>query len=300
MTTVGSGKYTFEVNADWARIPDGWDAPMAAVAVDSQARVYGFNRGDHPIIVFDREGNYLSSWGEGLFEFPHAITVDPEDNVWLVDRNRGQIMKFTPEGEPLMTIGARGYRSDTGADPTDFSSNGYQEVTRGGGPFNLPAGVGIAASGDIFIADGYANCQVHRFTAAGEHIQSWGEPGSGPGQFMLPHGVWVDREGNVLVADRENDRVQVFSQTGEFIAVWPTQLIGPAALYADADGVVYVPEHNGGHFSVLSPDGERLTEWGSEENKSCHGVAGDSHGDVYFVQRIETGQPRRLVKYIRR
>ena len=78
------------------------------------------------------------------------------------------------------------------------------------------------------------------------------------------------------------------------------QLIGPAALYADAEDVVYVPEHNGGHFRVLSPDGESLARWGSEENKSCHGVAGDSHGDVYFVQRIEAGQPRRLVKYVRR
>ena len=248
--------------------------------------------------MFDREGNFLSSWGDGLFEFPHAITVDPEDNVWVVDRNRGQIMKFTPEGDPLMTIGARGHRSDTGIDPTDFSSSGYLKVAQGGGPFNLPAGVDIAPSGDIFIADGYGNCQVHRFSAEGEHLLSWGEPGSGPGQFMLPHGVRVDSRGNVLVADRENDRVQVFSQSGEFIAVWPSQLIGPAALYADAEDVVYVPEHNGGHFSVLSPDGEPLARWGSEENKSCHGVAGDSHGGRLFcpAYRGRAAPPARQVR----
>ena len=96
MTKVGTGTHTYEMDPDWVRLPEGWEAPMAAVAVDSQDRVYGFNRGEHPIIVFDREGNYLSSWGEGLFTFPHAITVDHEDNVWVVERNDQLVMKFTP------------------------------------------------------------------------------------------------------------------------------------------------------------------------------------------------------------
>ena len=266
-TTVGTGTHTYEVQADWAKIPEGWNAPMAAVAVDSQDRVYGFNRGEHSIIVFDREGNYLDSWGEGLFAFPHAVTVDQHDNVWLVERDEGQIMKFTPEGKLLMTIGTKGHRSDTGVDPDDFSSDTYKRVTHGGGPFNLPAGVAIAPSGDIFIADGYANCQVHRFSSEGEHLLSWGEPGSGPGQFHLPHGVWIDSRGRVLVADRENDRVQVFTQDGEHTGTWDTKLIGPAALYVDDDDVAYVAEHNGGFFSVLTLDGELLARWGADVHR---------------------------------
>ena len=299
-TTVGSGAHTFEVYEDWARLPEGWDAPMADVAVDSQGRVYGFNRGEHSVIVFDGDGNYLFSWGEGLFAFPHAITTDDQDNVWIVDRDDGQVLKFTPEGNLLLTIGTKGYRSDTGADPSSFDSSSYKSVTHGGEPFNMPAGVAISRSGEVFVADGYANCRVHRFAPDGTHLSSWGDPGSGPGQFMLPHGVWVDGQGSVLVADRENDRVQVFTQDGQLLTVWETSVIGPAAFYVDADGFAYVPEHNAGFFSVLSAEGTLVTRWGSEANKTCHGVAGDAAGDIYFVQRVAGVEGRRVVKYVRK
>ncbi len=298
MVTVGSGKYTYSVRDNWASYPTDFQPAMAAVAVDSQDRVYGFHRGDPAVIIFDREGRFLGSWGSGI-AFAHAITIDQQDNVWLVDRNNCQVLKFTREGKPLMAIGTRGYRSDTGVDPTDFSSQAYRNVTRGGGPFNLPAGIAIAPSGDIFIADGYANCRVHRFSPDGKLLLSWGDPGDGPGQFRLPHGVWVDSSGRVLVADRENDRVQVFSQEGQLLAIWPTRLVGPAAFYVDAEGVAYVPEHNGGYFSVLTLDGQLLARWGEEAFRSCHGVAGDSHGDIYFVQPVKGGRGRRIVKYVR-
>ena len=107
-TLVGSGRHTYEVDEEWAKIPTGWNVPAAAVAVDSQDRVYCFNRDPHhPLIVFDRQGNYLSSWGDGVFRFAHAIVVDGDDNLWLVDRDHGQIMQFTPEGKSLMTVGEK-------------------------------------------------------------------------------------------------------------------------------------------------------------------------------------------------
>ena len=227
--TVGTGKYTYKLDENWAKLPEGWDMPAAAVAGDSQDRIYCFNRDqDHPIVVFDREGNYLSSWGKGLIAFAHAILLDPEDNVWLVDRNNHQVMKFSSDGNPLMTIGTKGHRSDTGVAPDDLSSTAFQNVTHGGEPFNMPAGIAFNLAGEIFIADGYANARVHKFTPQGQHIMSWGEPGTGPGEFNLPHGVWIDRQGRVLVADRENDRVQVFTQNGEHLNTWPAHLIGPS------------------------------------------------------------------------
>ena len=298
---VGSGDYRYEVNEDWARLPDGWHAPMAAVTVDSQDRVYGFNRGERGVIVFDKRGDYLYDWGETGFSFPHAIYADGRDNIWIVDRNDQQALKYTPKGELLMTIGEKGYRSDTGADPADFGSSGYTQVTRGAEPFNMPAGIAVAPSGDIFIADGYANARVHRFGADGALLKSWGEPGDGHGEFMLPHGACVDNRGNVLIADRENDRVQVFTQDGEFVAQWPTKLIGPAVVWQDAAGVCYVAEHNGGYFSVLNADGELLARWGDAKYRSCHGAAGDSEGSIYFVQPTsgEGSGGRRIVKYTR-
>ena len=298
--TVGSGKYTYTMDENWAKVPEGWAMPAAAVYGDSQDRVYCFNRDpDHPVVIFDREGNYLSHRGAGVVEFAHAILIDKQDNVWLVDRDRGQVLKFTNEGKLLMTIGDKGFRSETGADNTVFGSNGYKDVVRGGDPFNLPAGIALNDAGEVFIADGYANARVHKFSPEGKHILSWGEPGTGPGQFNLPHGAWIDSKDRVLIADRENDRVQVFTQEGEHITTWPTKLIGPAVIYVDDEDVVYIPEHNGGLFSILSPEGERLAQWGSEIHRSCHGVWGDSHKDLYFVMPGEW-RPRRVVKFTRK
>ena len=273
---------------------------MAAVTVDSQDRVYGFNRGGHGVIVFDKGGGYLFDWGETDFAFPHTIYADRHDNIWIVDRNDGQVLKYTPQGVLLLAIGKKGYRSDTGADNSVFSSSAYSQVTHAGEPFNLPAGVAVTESGEVFVADGYANCRVHKFDAKGEHLMYWGEPGSGPGQFMLPHGIWVDSGGRVLVADRENDRVQVFSQEGVFLSQWPAELVGPAAMFVDSKGTAFVAEHNGGLFSVLTSEGDRITRWGGPQFRSCHGVAGDSEGSIYFVQPVEGKQGRRLVKYVRR
>src|SRR5947208_2116244 len=140
-TIVGNGKYTYEVREDWAKLPDGWTMPAAAVTVDSQDRVYCFNRTpDHPVVVFDRDGNYLHSWGAGVFAFPHTIRADEHDNLWIVDRDHGQMFYFTADGKLLRTIGTKGFRSDTGVDPSENGSTAYRSVKRGGAPFNLPAG----------------------------------------------------------------------------------------------------------------------------------------------------------------
>ena len=208
-------------------------------------------------------------------------------------------MKFTTDGELLQTIGEKGARSNTGVPDDDYSSTAWKHVTHGGGPFNLPTDIAQAPSGELFMTDGYGNARVHKFSADGKHLYSWGEPGTAPGQFNLPHGIWIDRRGRVLVADRENDRVQVFDQNGNLIEVWPTELIGPAFFYVDADDVVYIPEHNGGHGQHPYAGRRAAGALGDPIHRSCHGIWGDSHGDIYVVQPGEWGRVRRVVKYVR-
>jgi hypothetical protein len=91
---VGSGKYRYRVREDWQQPPEWLDVKACAVSVDSQDRVYCFNRNDaHPIVVFDRDGKFLNSWGAGLFKFPHAIRIvqeNGEDRVWLCDEHHNQ------------------------------------------------------------------------------------------------------------------------------------------------------------------------------------------------------------------
>jgi DNA-binding beta-propeller fold protein YncE len=298
---VGSGKYSYEVNEEWARVPAEIELRAAAVSVDSQDRVYCFNRNEqHPVVIFDRDGNFLGSWGAGMFRFPHAIRIVEGDFVWVCDEHHMQFMKFTADGKLLETIGEKGHRSDTGVPADDFSSQAWRKVTHGGSPFNLPTDIAFAPDGAIFITDGYGNARVHKFSGAGKYLFSWGEPGDLPGQFNLPHGVWIDRRGRVLVADRENDRVQVFDQEGRLLTIWPVELIGPAFFYVDRDDVVYIPEHNGGMVSILTLDGERLARWGGPVHRSCHGIWVDSRGDLYVVQPGEWGRIRRVVKYSRR
>ena len=301
---VGSGKYTYRVNDEWQRPPAGLDVRACAVSVDSQDRVYCFNRNpEHAVVIFDRYGNFLSSWGAGLFTFPHAIRIVQEngqDVVWLCDEHHQTFQTFTTDGRLLQTIGEKDARSDSGVPADDFSSAAWKKVTHGGGPFNLPTDIAFAPDGSMFMTDGYGNARVHKFSPDAKYQFSWGEPGTAPGQFNLPHGVWIDRRGRVLVADRENDRVQVFDQKGKLLSVWSTELIGPAFFYVDDDDIVYIPEHNGGRISILTLDGERLARWGDGPvHRSCHGIWVDSHSDLYVVQPGEWGRVRRVVKYER-
>ena len=316
---VGSGKYTYKVREDWARPPESIEVRACAVSVDSQDRVYCFNRNaEHPVVVFDRVGNFLSSWGAGMFTFPHAIRIDENDFVWLTDEHHGQFMKFTTDGQLLQTIGAKGQRSDTGVPADDFSSSAWKKLAisfqeksvlprnqASGVVRSLSTGTGRPRTVTCGVSRGLTKCKrpARIFDSIGTCpcLFSWGEPGNGPGQFNLPHGVWIDRRGRVLVADRENDRVQVFDQDGNLLTIWPTELIGPAFFYVDDDDTVYIPEHNGGMISILTLDGERLARWGDGPiNRSCHGIWVDSHHDLYVVQPGEWGRVRRVVKYERR
>ena len=208
--SVGSGDYIFEVDEGWGRLPDGYEFnQVAGVAVDKDDNVYLYNRSNHQLMVFDREGNFQKSWDE-KFSNPHGIHIGPDGNFYLTDRDAQVVLKYSPDEELLLTLGSRDKPSDTGEQKIRFL------VERPGGPFNLPTNVAVTNEGDIFVADGYGNCRVHRYTSTGSLITSWGTPGkSNPGDFHLPHGIGIDSQGRVVVCDRQNDRIQLFDQEGE-------------------------------------------------------------------------------------
>ena len=267
---LGSGDYVYEIEEGWAKLPDGWDMKVVAgVGVDSEDRVYAFNRGDHPMIVFDSEGNVITSWGEGTLNFAHAVYVDASDHLWLTDRYGQVVWEFDTDGNLLQTLGTVG------------------EPAADGGPFHDPTQLAFAPNGDMYVSDGYVNSRTHRFSAAGEHLHSWGEFGDAPGQFNLPHGVWVDPLERVWVADRENSRIQFFNLGGLFLYEW-TGYARPSDFYMDSDDVMYVAEIDAG-VAVVDMDGKILSRFGEAGDGpgqfvSPHGIWGDSRGNLYLCE----------------
>ena len=239
----------YEVVADWEQLPDGYThLDVVGVAVDSRDRLFLLGRQQPRVLIYERDGTFVGSWGEGMFtERTHGLTIAPDDSVFIVDEGEQVVYKFTPDGELLLTLGNKGVASDTGYDGQSLES-----IVRGGPPFNRPTNVAVAPSGELYVSDGYGNARVHRFSAAGELLGSWGEPGNGPGQFNLSHGVAVAPDGRVFVADRENDRIQIFTPEGAYLTEW-RQVQRPTNVAFGADGRVYVSElwRRAGETSML-------------------------------------------------
>src|SRR5215217_1409949 len=156
---LGSGEHRYRVVENWAKLPDGWEfRDVAAVAVDSKDRVYVFNRGAHPMMVFDRDGNFLRSWGEGLFRHAHGVHVSPDDTIFLTDDGDHTVRQCTLDGKVLLTIGIPG-------EPAPFMS---------GEPFRRCTHTAVSPGGEIYVSDGYGNARIHRYSQHGKPLQGWG------------------------------------------------------------------------------------------------------------------------------
>ena len=282
--TVGSGKYMYEVVEGWGKLPEGWEfKQVAGVAVDREDNVHVFNRSPHPVIVFDRSGKFLRSWGEGQFKNAHGITIAADGSFWLADNGDHTVKHFSADGKHIVTLGTPGVEAQPGE------------------PFRKPTDVAAAPNGDVYISDGYGNSRVHVYSPDGKLKKSWGQPGVGEGDFNTPHNIWVDRKGRVLVADRENHRVQVFDLDGRHLATWP-DFIQPTDIHVDKDGTVYVAELRN-RVTICDGKGRVLSRWGRVPTadpghfRAPHGIWVDSHGDLYVGEVLE-GQ--RIQKFRRK
>jgi sugar lactone lactonase YvrE len=273
------------------------------------------NRGDAnpPILEFNPAGRLLKRFGVGLFAHPHGFTVDKDGNVWTTDTNDDetilgmpaknaqgvtmgqQVLKISPAGKVLMTIGTEG--------------------VGGNGPylFDRPTGVAIAANGDIFVADGHSrnksnSARIVKYSPEGKFIRTWGRMGSEPGNFREPHDLSVGgSKGYVYVADRQNNRIQVFDQDGNFITAWK-QFGQPSSVYVDKNDNIYVgatyqdasrggspvtgpttgPNDRAivignaitGELKYLIPDPGDLSKM-TDTGTSASGIAVDDQGNIY-------------------
>lgn len=289
----------FRVVPDWERLsPEYRHGDVVGIGVDSRDRVFMLTRREARCLVFEPDGTFLSSFGEDVFtERAHGLTIAADDFVYTVDDGDHTVRKWTPEGDLLLTLGTPGVPSDTGYDGRATTS-----ITHVGPPFNRPTNVAIAPNGDLYVADGYGNARIHHFSAAGELLGGWGEPGRGPGQFVVPHGIWI-ADNRVFVADRENDRIQIFSLDGDLLEIWD-HVQRPTAIFIDRDGLVYVSslwQRRGeadlggmprtydlpGGVYVLDLEGNVLLRWCSADRCGAggfvapHCITADSKGDIY-------------------
>ena len=162
-------KIEYEVIEGWEQLPQGWSfVEVAGVATDSQDRVYAFNRGDHPMIIFDGDGTFIESWGEGVFTNPHGIYIGPDDRVYCADNFDHTVRIFEPDGTLIRTLGTPNQPSDTGF------VQGEKPVQRGAGPFNMVTNVALSVAGDLYVSDGYGNARVHKFSSDGDYLHYWG------------------------------------------------------------------------------------------------------------------------------
>ncbi len=258
------------------------------------------------VLKFDLEGNVVKRFGGGMFIWPHGIDVDPKGNVWVTDAvaaartpagKRGhQVVKFSPDGKVLMTLGTPG--------------------VPGGGPdhFNSPSDVVVAGNGDIFVADGHVddgNNRVVKFSSDGKFIKAWGKTGYGPGEFRTLHAIAIDSRGRVFVGDRSNNRVQLFDQEGKFLASW-TQFGRPSGIFFDEKDQIYVADSEsddvqnpGWEMGIRIGDARTgwvnafvLYPWGDPREVAGNGaefVAADRNGNLYAGEP----RPRKLQKYVR-
>jgi DNA-binding beta-propeller fold protein YncE len=269
--------------AGWPNLPANLKlGGVAAVATDAADRVYLFHRGKNPIVVLDKDGKYLRSWGDEHVKTAHGLRVDRENNVWITDIGHHLVMKFDADGKLLLTLGKKdqaGATRDT---------------------FNKPTDVAVAPSGTFYVSDGYGNSRVVKFAKDGKYLAEWGTKGKEPGEFNLPHAICLDAQGQVYVGDRENNRVQVFDPDGKFVAQWK-ESGAPYGLFLTGQGRMFVADGRGNAVRILDEQGKRLASWGEKgtavgQFTLPHWLCVDRQGAVYVAevsgQRVQKFVPK--------
>jgi DNA-binding beta-propeller fold protein YncE len=275
VTTDGRRRY--RVHRNWARLPPGMEfGTISQLALDAKGRVFVVRRADPAVLVFAPDGAFERSWHHPqltnvMAGGAHGVCVAPSGMLLVTSFDSHQVLGFDSGGRLLLELGR-------------FNEPSWAA------PFNHPTDIAVAANGDIFVTDGYGNARVHRFSATGEFITGWGEPGIGPGQFSCPHGAWITADGRVVVLDRDNNRAQIFDQNGRLLDIW-TGFVKPMDIWGDASGDLFIADQTP-RIARVDGDGRIV---GAMRGFSVypHGIWGDAAGNLYVAEQ----QPSGVAKY---
>jgi len=254
-------------------LPDFFEFPSplvfgepSAVALNSSGHIFLFQRVKPMLAEFDERGKFLRSIGDGLFDHPHGLRIDTEDNIWTTDDGNHLVLKLSPSGRVLLVLGRKNWGAEA-----DWL-------------FNQPADVAFGRSGEIYVADGYGNSRIVEFDRDGNFLRAWGKFGDGPGEFNLPHTIAVDGQGRVYVGDRENERVQIFDADGRFLREWKG--IGyPYGLVITPDQHVWMSDGGYDRIVELDPGGKIL---------GAIGEPGHRPGQFAWAHFLAVGPDRRI------
>src|SRR5665213_1397664 len=263
----------------------------SSVAFDSKGHLFVLSRGAQPLTEFDENGKFIRAFGEGLFMRSHGLRIDKDGNIWTTDVGAHTVMKLSPEGKVLLTLGTKGQAGE------------WNETTH---LFNQPNDIAIAANGDLFITQGHTpgpkgDPRVLKFDKNGNFIKSWGGKGTEPGKFDVAHGIAIDAKGLLWVTDRENQRIQIFDQDGKYI-----REIKYAGLPCALDiGKEYIYMVNGfaGQVLKLDLDGKVLAAMGKPGPAGTWGEFGEAHfiavspkGEIYVADSVN----RAVQKFVKK
>ncbi len=299
---IGSGLHTYEWVENWAKLPENIQPGYThGVVEDSQGRIYIHNASPHAIIIFDEDGNYLDSWGEEFAAGAHGLFLNRESDgeyLYLSATNQNIVVKTTLYGKEVLRI-------ETPDLPQIYDTEKKF----------VPTETTVAPNGDIYIADGYGQPWVHRYTARGEYLHSFGGRGDGEGQLNNPHGIMLDTRGNeplLLVSDRGNHRLQYFTLDGEFVKITEGMLRLPCTTDQHEDEI-YIPDLHS-RLTILDRDDQLIMHLGERENgweipgwpnidhslrqtgnfTSPHDLHVDRRGNIYVAEWISDGRITKL------